>query len=105
MGELNTPSREGHFNPPSGRFTLRLVTFQAVEEDGAHLLMGELQLATSDQSPEMRIGAAELAGVFASTNKNVEMEEHVPALMQLLLGLFADTDARVLKVAWTALGQ
>ena len=43
----------------------------------------------------MRIGAAELAGIFVSTNRNVDMEEQIPTLVQLLLGLFADSDERV----------
>lgn len=47
----------------------------AVDEAGVHLLLGELHLGVLADEPLVRKGAAELVGIFCTSNGRVDMEE------------------------------
>lgn len=76
----------------------------AVDENGVHLLLGELHQGVLSEHPVVRQGAAELVGVFCTTNTRVDMEQRVPTLLGQLLPLFADKEPAVVKAAWAAVG-
>ena len=55
---------------------------QLSSAEAARQTLERLRAARAALGPmNTQVGTAELAGMFASANKNVDMEEHVPALV------------------------